>query len=418
MSMRWRQMRMVSFLALLALVIPVLAACGSAPATPATGAATSTAAASSAPAATTETSGAATTTETSGAATSTAASTETSGAATSAPASTAAGGGAKGPFTIGVSNGFVGSEWRTQMLQDMQDLNAEFKKAGLTNDLVIESADVDVPSQIQQIRNLINKGVNAIIINPNDQQALNPVIKEAKAAGIVVIAVDQEVSAPEAINVVIDQTEWARKSARWLVEQLGGKGNVVVINGIAGHPANEARYNGVKEVFGQNPNIKVLNVVNANWDQATGQQKMGELLASQPNIDGIWTQDGMASGALRAVMAANPSKYPVEVGEARLEYLKLWDEMRKKQPDWTSYGVVNPPGIGASGLRVAVALLQGKQLKDDALKGPFKNSLYAPIPGEVTKDNLDAELAKYKDKPASYTLDGMLSEQEAAAFFK
>jgi ribose transport system substrate-binding protein len=105
-------------------------------------------------------------------------------------------------------------------------------KQGLTKDLVVESANVDVQGQIQQVQNLINKGVNAIIIDPNSQTGLNAVLKKAKDAGIVVISVDQEISAPEAVNVVIDQTEWARMSARWLVQKLNGKGNVVVINAI------------------------------------------------------------------------------------------------------------------------------------------------------------------------------------------
>ncbi len=338
---------------------------------------------------------------------------------TGATATTGGTGGTGGKtFTIGVSNGFVGSEWRTQMIENLQAVNEEYKQAGVTGDLVIENADVDVPGQIQQIRNLINKGVNAIIINPNDIQALNPVIKEAKDAGIVVITIDQEISAPETINVVIDQTEWARMSAKWLADKLGGKGNVVVVNGIAGHPANEARYKGVQEVFAQHPDLKVLNVVNANWDQSTGQQKMAELLASQPNIDGIWTQDGMGSGVLRAVMAANPAKYPVEVGEARAEYLKLWSEMRQKDPSWSSYGVINPPGVAASGLRIAVELLQGRKLKDGVLKGAAGNTIYVPIPGAVDDSNFESEFAKYKDKSNSYTLDGILTADEAKALFQ
>lgn len=324
----------------------------------------------------------------------------------------------KGPFTIGISNGFVGSEWRTQMLKDMQDTNAQYKQAGITKDLVVESADTDVQGQAQQIRNLINKGVNAIIINPNSQTALNSVIKEAKNAGIVVIAVDQELSAPEAVNVVIDQTEWARTSAKWLAGQLGGKGNVVIINGIAGHPANEARYNGVKEVFGQNPGIKVLNVVNADWVQTTGQQKMADLLASQPNIDGVWTQDGMALGVLQALVAAKPAKYPVVSGEARAGYMQLWNQVLQTKPDFKSFGVVNPPGIGTSGIHVAVQLLQGKQFKDGTLKGPYNNSVYVPIPGTVSSDNFATEFAKIKDQPASYVLDGSITQNDAAAFFK
>jgi len=333
-----------------------------------------------------------------------------------------AGGGERGsaeqPYTIGISNGFVGSEWRTQMIEDLQQVNAEYMEQGLTNELVIESADVDVQGQIQQIRNLINRGVDAIIINPNNQTALNPVIQEAVDAGIVVIAVDQEVSAPGAINVVIDQTEWARMSARWLAEQLGGQGNVVVVNGISGHPANEARYNGVKEVFGENPGIQIVNEVNANWDQATGQQKVADLLAGNPDIDGIWSQDGMAEGALRAVMAANLAEWPVMVGEARAGYIQLWNEIKQTNPDFISYGVVNPPGVGASGLRIAVNRLQGKEFKEGTLTGPFSNSLYVPIPGVVSEENFAETFQQVQDKPSSFVLDGMISQQEADGYFQ
>jgi len=349
-----------------------------------------------------------------GGAASTAAPTTGGTTATDAPAT----GGATKPFTIGISNGFVGSEWRTQMLSELERVNAEYKAAGLTTDLVVESADVDVQGQTQQIRNLINRNVNAIIINPNSQTALNGVIQEATDAGIVVIAVDQEISAPKAVNVVIDQTEWARMSAQWMADTLGGKGNIVIINGIAGHPANEARYNGVKEVLAKYPDIKVLNVGNANWDQATGQQVMSDLLASQPNIDAVWTQDGMAQGVLQAIETANPAKWPLVVGEARAGYMQLWDKISASRPDFTSYGVINPPAVGASGLRVAVELLQGREFKDGTLKGPYGNSVYVPIPGVVSKENFAAEFAKVKDQPASYVVDGMISEAEAKAYFK
>jgi ribose transport system substrate-binding protein len=428
--------RVGALLLTVGLLVPLLAACGGSPTTPSTestgttsaattaveatsaattGTAATNAATSVATTAVEATSAATTSTEaTSAPATSAAATTAPAAGATSAPAA----GTANGPFKIGISNGFVASEWRTQMIQDLQTINAEYKQAGLTTDLEIESADTDVQGQSQQIRNLINKGVNAIIINPNSQTGLNSVIKEAKDAGIIVIAIDQEISAPEAINVVIDQTEWARISAKWLVDQLKGQGNVVIINGVAGHPANEARYNGVKEVFGANPGIKVLNVANANWDQATGQQTMSNLLASQPNIDGVWTQDGMALGVLQAIVAANPSKWPVVVGEARAGYMQLWKKTQDTKPNFTSIGVVNPPGIASSGLRVAIELLQGKKLKDGLLKGQFKNSLYVPIPGQVDQSNFQAEYDKIKDKPASYVLDGIIDQKTADSFFQ
>ena len=117
--------------------------------------------------------------------------------------------GNQGPFTIGISNGFISSEWRTQMIDDLQRVNDEYKKEGLTEDLVIENATVDPQGQIQQMRNLINRGVDGIIVNPNDATVLDQVIGQAESAGIPVIAVDQEIDAPGVTNVVIDQPEWA-----------------------------------------------------------------------------------------------------------------------------------------------------------------------------------------------------------------
>jgi ribose transport system substrate-binding protein len=326
-------------------------------------------------------------------------------------------GGNQGPFTIGVSNGFISSEWRTQMIDDLQRVNDEYKQEGLTEDLVIESADVDDQGQIQQMRNLINRGVDGIIVNPNNATALDQVIGQAENAGIPVIAVDQEIDAPGVTNVVIDQGEWARMGAEWLVEELGGEGDVVVINGIAGHPANEARYDAVKQVFAENPGIEVVQETNADWDQPTAQQEMSNILASQPNIDGVWTQDGMARGVLQAVQAANPGEYPVISGEARSGYMRLWQDVRQQNPDFASYGPVNPPGVGASGLRVMVELLQGKEIKQSELQGEAGNTLYVPIPGVVTNQNLDEELQKI-DVEGEYVLDGIISRKQAQAFFE
>ena len=325
---------------------------------------------------------------------------------------------AAGPFTIGLSNSFVGSEWRTQMIQQMQDVNAPYMDAGLTNDLVIESADTDAQGQIQQIQNLVNKGVDAIIINPGDVNALNPTLEDVTAQGIPVIAVDQEICADGVINVVIDQKEWAKISAKWLAEQLGGQGDIVLIEGFVGHPANEARMAGVEEVLADYPDINVVGRDTGMWDQATGQQVMSNFLASLPNIDGVWTQDGMASGVLQAIMTANPEKWPINSGEARQSYLAMWNDLLAERPDFQSIGVYNPPGVGASGLRVVLNILQGKEVDESKLAGPCGNTLYVPIPGVVTNENFVAEWEAVKDLPASWTLDGIISQEEADGFFK
>ena len=127
-------------------------------------------------------------------------------------------------FTIGISNSFISSEYRTQMIQELIDVNAEYMKAGITNDLVIESADTDVPGQIQQLQNLISKKVDAILVNPGDVNGLNATLEDAVSKGIIVISVDQALTAKGVYDVGIDQYLWAKTSARLAGQEAGRQG--------------------------------------------------------------------------------------------------------------------------------------------------------------------------------------------------
>ncbi|WP_103680962.1 ABC transporter substrate-binding protein [Alkalispirochaeta sphaeroplastigenens] len=315
-------------------------------------------------------------------------------------------------FVIGVSNPWVGSEWRTQMVDRVQEVAQPYIREGFIKEVIVQSFDVPLEGQIDQIRNLISRGANVILVNPADANALNPVIREATQRGVIVIATDTEVSSPEAINVAIDQAEWARISARWLVDKLGGEGKIVAINGIAGHPANTARVRGYTEVFGDAPGIEILNQVNADWDNALGQSTMQNLLATYPDINGVWVQDGMAEGALRAIRSAGRDDIYV-TGEARVGYLNLW-----KETGIDGIGVANPPGCMASALEVAVQLLKGRELKDGILSGPFGNTIYVPVPVVVTNLNFDTVYNEYKGYPDYYSVDGHITPAQAEQFFK
>jgi ribose transport system substrate-binding protein len=340
-------------------------------------------------------------------------------AAAAAPTNTTGAAGAGQPFTIGISNPFISSEYRTQMIQELIDTNKEYKDKGITTDLVIESADTDVPGQIQQLQNLINKGVDAILVNPGDVNGLNDTLQEAISKGIIVISVDQELPTPNVYNVGIDQKEWAKTSAKWLAEKLGGKGNIVEIEGFPGHPANVARMAGVDEVLKDYPDIKVLGKDTGKWDEATGQQVMSNFLASFPNMDGYWTQDGMAIGAFQAVLAASPAKFPVPVLEARCQALQLWDQRLKQDPNFESIAVANPPGVAPTGLRIAVNMLMGKQVNKSKLGGANGLSFVIPVPVTVTKDNFQQVFtSQCSGKPPAYLLDGIMTDQEVQQYFQ
>src|SRR5690349_15520767 len=81
-------------------------------------------------------------------------------------------------FKIGLSNGWVGSEWRTQMIEEAQTAAAAWKDKGVNVEVVVQSANVDVPGQIAQVRNFMSQGVDAIIINPNSPTAFDPIFKQ------------------------------------------------------------------------------------------------------------------------------------------------------------------------------------------------------------------------------------------------
>ncbi len=321
-------------------------------------------------------------------------------------------------FTIGVSNPFISSEYRTQMIAELQEVNKEYMDQGVTTELVIESADTDVAGQIQQLQNLMAKNVNAILVNPGDVSGLNATLEEAVAKGIIVISVDQELNVPGVYNVGIDQKAWAMTSAKWLAEKLGGKGNIVEIEGFPGHPANVARMEGVAEVLAGYPDIKVLASDTGKWDEATGQQVMSNFLAAYPNLDGYWTQDGMAIGALQAVMAANPAKWPQGVGEGRCQYLKLWQEALGMNPDFDSIAVANHPGVSPTGLRIAVNMLQGKQVDKTKLGGVNGLSFVIPLAAVIKSDNLDEGLKMCEGKPDAYLLDNIMTDEEVQQYFK
>jgi ribose transport system substrate-binding protein len=303
------------------------------------------------------------------------------------------------------------------MIAELIEVNKEYMDQGITTELVIESADTDVAGQIQQLQNLMAKNVDAILVNPGDVSGLNATLQEAVAKGIIVISVDQELNVPSVYNVGIDQKAWAKTSAQWLADKLGGQGEIVEIEGFPGHPANVARMEGVDEVFAKYPDIKVLAKDTGKWDEATGQQVMSNFLAAYPNLTGYWTQDGMAIGALQAVMAANPAKWPQGVGEGRCQYLKLWEEAKGMNPEFDSIAVANHPGVSPTGLRIAYNMLQGKKVDKSKLGGANGLSFVIPLAAVITSENLDEGLAMCEGKPDAYLLDNIMTEEEVQQYF-
>ena len=109
--------------------------------------------------------------------------------------------------------------------------------------------------------------------------------------------------------------------AEWLVKKLNGKGNVVMVTGVAGTEVDLDRNKGADEVWAKNPGIKVVNRYTGMWDSSTAERNTAAILPSLPKIDGVWCQGG-TDGVIKAFIAAN-RPLPKVAGEAENGFRKF-----------------------------------------------------------------------------------------------
>jgi ribose transport system substrate-binding protein len=213
--------------------------------------------------------------------------------------------------------------------------------------------NTDAAGQLEDIRNLISKGVNAIIVNPVSPDAVNAAIKEALDKGITVVSVDQAVTQPGAYLMANNQEEYGYLGGKWLFQQLNGKGNVVYMRGAAGATADTDRDKGFKRALAENPGIKVVSEVQTGWQQATAVEQINTFLASGQPFDGVWTS-GVDNVIVDALKSAN--KIVPVVGADNSGFVQqLLNEQGLK-----GAAVTNPASVGGAGLELALKVLDGQ----------------------------------------------------------
>jgi ribose transport system substrate-binding protein len=272
-------------------------------------------------------------------------------------------GGSGKKWVIGVSNTLAGNGWREQMICSVK---AQALASGKVSKVIAISKNGGPTEQIQDLQNLISQGVNAIIVNPSDREKLNPVIEQATKKKIVVVAVDQAVTAPTAYVATNDQVAYGRLGGEWLFRKLGGRGNVVEMRGIAGVPADDDRHKGFTEAISKYPGIKVVKEVFTGWDYSKGGQQALDLLNSSTKIDGIWTS-GIDYTVVKAFQSLNKPYVPI-VGADNNEFINQLLTLNDK--GLKGAAVTNPATIGGVGTSIALDVLEGKQVQREALLTP------------------------------------------------
>ncbi|MFD5601289.1 substrate-binding domain-containing protein [Leucobacter sp. NPDC058333] len=184
------------------------------------------------------------------------------------------------------------------------------------NDITLQwnSAGGDVATQANQMDQYVSDSVDAIIVVPVQADSLGPQVKAAKDAEIPVVAVNTSLTGVEVdASVQPDDVAAGEQEATQMVDALGGKGNVVVLEGPLGSSPQLDRGSGIDKVLAENPDIKVLAQDTANWkrDEAVNKVK-NWISAFGDDIDGVISQnDDMALGAIQALREAGVSDVPV-----------------------------------------------------------------------------------------------------------
>ncbi|GHT91423.1 ABC transporter substrate-binding protein [Spirochaetia bacterium] len=264
-------------------------------------------------------------------------------------------------FVIGYDIYFVGNTWSVQLWKEFE--SAVSKNSKVADVIYVESAG-DVQRQIANIEDLITNEVDAIITTPNSPTALAPVLNKARAAGIKVIllAATVEGGGYDAL-VTVNDYDFGKVGAEWLVKQLDGKGNIIMLDGIAGLSVSDDRTRGGMDVFNQYPDIKVVAEDYTNWDYATAKTIVSDMLAANPRIDGVWSQGGaVTQGAIEAFQAAGRPLVPM-TSEDNNGFLKQWKALQSS--GFHSIACSKPTWLSETALNTAIDLLEGKAVTKD-----------------------------------------------------
>ena len=193
------------------------------------------------------------------------------------------------------------------------------EELGIDLNFVSAKVNGDIDGQIAVVETEIVKKPDAIVLVPMNGTALIPKVMEANSAGIPVITADTRVDkGPAKVEtfVGLDEEQSFAGMAQWVVDQLGGKGKVAILEGFRGSSTAELRLKGMMNVFNANEGIEVVASIAADWDSEKGLKASEDILQAHPDVNAIiGSNDLMALGAVQAVKGAGRLDDVIIVGD-------------------------------------------------------------------------------------------------------
>lgn len=303
------------------------------------------------------------------------------------------------PYTIGWANIYSVPTWMKQTEGTIAAEVERLKEAGLVDDLMITDAQGNAQTQIQHIQSMIDADVDAIVVIAGSSNALDRVISDACDKGIAIVNFDSLVNTDKVTaKINTDSAEWGAAAAQWMVDQLGGEGKIIVMNGPAGISVSDDRRKGAQPVLDANPGIQVITETNTEYNVAPAQEAMTSLLFANQDIDGVLSLGGaLSAGSVLAFDRQGREQVPT-TGENARQFLELWSE--KGLSGWAT---MQPNWLGALSVYTAVQALEGADIP-----------AYITVPLPVINDEV---IGDYLARADQFPADGYIFSDYDQALF-
>ena len=275
---------------------------------------------------------------------------------------------------------------------------------------------------------MLAEGLDALLICAVSPTTLTSVVETAKEMGTLVIIANDPAVYEGTYCVVNDAYKYSMLYNRWFATQVDEGANVVYISGNPGNGTDmirdQAVYDAIDE-YGWN----LLAEAPGKRNQAEAQTVMTTFLSAYSDIDGVLCQNVTTEGVINAYKTAGKDLPPI-CGDSVLSTVRMWGELG----DYESIGVTNSPAVSAAALHFAVLMLQGYELKEDALTAnpldetlvntvqvdpPVAITLDGTLPEDIMADyplltvlSRDEALEMYKDEADTYTPDNAMSRED------
>lgn len=285
-------------------------------------------------------------------------------------------------LTIGFSQTAFNHPWRVSMLESLQAEACRHSNI----ELVVLDGNVDVAKQSNDVRDLLVRGVDAVLLSPVESAALVPAARAVQDAGIPLIVMDRDVPTEKTLFIGQSNVTMAEQVAEKMAADLGGKGNVVVLTGLKGSSPAVDRNTGMENVLAKFPDIKVIAVGDAQWIREPAVPLMEDFLTAHSDIAAVFSHAEESSwGAQLAIARAN------RCGDGIRHYTFDGSNAGFKSVKEGTFGADGnyTPFIADIGLRAALYTLMGKEIAGAQSYDQPGNRLLLPDSPTVVADNAD-----------------------------